>query len=98
MNVFCVIFALSFFLLLMEKDKKLVLTQKQLIMTGKWHAEHLFAGRNTQHLSLFVCLFVYSTAFALFSLCFIVKSLGQRCSRKVMQVKYFYLKVSCVLE
>ena len=30
------------------KDKKLVLMQKQMILTSKQRAEHLFAGRKTQ--------------------------------------------------
>ena len=30
------------------KRQKLVLTQKQMILTSKQHAEHQFAGRNTQ--------------------------------------------------
>ena len=29
--------------------KKLVLTQKQMILTSKWRAEQQFAGQNTQH-------------------------------------------------
>ena len=30
--------------------KKLILTQKLMNLTSKWHAEHLFAGQNTQQL------------------------------------------------
>ena len=37
-----------FFSICDEKDKKLVLTQKQMILTSERLAEHLFAGRNTQ--------------------------------------------------
>ena len=33
-----------------EKDKKLVLMQKQIILTSKRRAEHPFNGRNIQHL------------------------------------------------
>ena len=41
---------LHFFLFVTEKDeKKLVLTQKQMILTSKQHAEHPYAGQNTQH-------------------------------------------------
>ena len=32
--------------------KKLVLTQKQMILSSKQHVEHLFAGQNTQHLRI----------------------------------------------
>ena len=35
-------------LLLHVNKKKLVLTQKQMILTGEWRSEHSFAGRNTQ--------------------------------------------------
>ena len=53
---FGVIFALSFLFLpiVTEKDKKRVLTQKQMISTSQWRLEHLFAGRNTQ-LTMFRC-------------------------------------------
>ena len=43
------IYFLSFFPFVMEKDKKLVLMQKQMNLTSK-NLEHPFAGRNTQHL------------------------------------------------
>ena len=33
-----------------KRQKKLVLTQNQMISTSERHAEHLFAGRNTQQL------------------------------------------------
>ena len=45
-------FFLSFFPLLMEKDKKLVFMQKQMISTSKRPAEHPFAGQNTQALEV----------------------------------------------
>ena len=44
------LFFLSFFPLMTENMKKLVLTQKQTIFTSKRHAEHLFAGQNTQYM------------------------------------------------
>ena len=42
-------FFLSFFPLVTEIDEKLVLTQKQMILTSEWHAEHPFAGQNAQN-------------------------------------------------
>ena len=35
-------------------QKKNVFTQKEIISTSKRHAEHPFAGRNTQHLNIFL--------------------------------------------
>ena len=53
--IFALSFLFSFFLLVEEKDKKIVLTLKvlkQMILTKQWCAEHPFAGQNTQHLKL----------------------------------------------
>ena len=41
-------FFFLFFHLWWKKTKKLVFTQKQMILTSKRYAEHLLAGRNTQ--------------------------------------------------
>ena len=41
-------FFLSFFRLLREKYKKIVLMQKQMILSSERHAEQPFAGQNTQ--------------------------------------------------
>ena len=46
------IFFLSFFSLVMEKDEKLVLTQKQIILTSKLRAEHPFSGLNTHQIDI----------------------------------------------
>ena len=39
-----------FFLFVMEKDRKTCLNAKKVISNREWHAEHPFAGQNTQHL------------------------------------------------
>ena len=36
---------------MIKKDEKIVLTRKEMISTSQWHAEHTFAGRNTQQKS-----------------------------------------------
>ena len=41
----------SFFPLVLVKVDKLVLMQKQMILTSEWCAEHLFTGGNTQQTS-----------------------------------------------
>ena len=46
------LFFLSFFLLVTERDEKLVFKQKQMISSSERHAKHLFAGQSTQHVEL----------------------------------------------
>ena len=53
MHVFLLFFAFSFlFAFVAEKDGKTCFNAKEMILTREWHAEHLFAGQNTQQ-SLF---------------------------------------------
>ena len=49
--IFCAFLLIFFHFLWWKIWKKLVLTHKQMILTRDWHAEHLFAGQNAQHLS-----------------------------------------------
>ena len=51
---FC-IFVPSLFLNLSRKDAKLL---GKIISTSEQHATHQFAGQNTQHLCVFVCVCV----------------------------------------
>ena len=46
------LFFLSFFLLVTERDEKLVFKQKQMISSSERHAKHLFAGQSTQQVEL----------------------------------------------
>ena len=43
-------FFLSFFQLVTDKYEKTCFNAKQMILTSEWHAVHLFAGPNTQHI------------------------------------------------
>ena len=53
-HVFCLILVLSFFSFFFSvsfrKIQKTYFSQKQMISTSKRHADHPFAGRNTQHM------------------------------------------------